>query len=243
MSTLEDEIAVTECVICDSFARPVGASIAYEHVPKYVLPYFLLCEVCITCSDLVPLSIKEAQSWQVRIILANYTTTANLNSYSKWIHRSVLYARNDRIGICPYGRNINKCSFTVPFSRIAYERVPFIIRKVRTWVVQFPILIMLNATASSKLPRFELQLPWIPWDIALAAATSSLLLLGTLYIHLVVSGKDTNKIHQLGGVSIVNAWTFFNKRYDFLRSNFDKTGHEPFAFKVLHVSVYTCICS
>jgi hypothetical protein len=96
---------------------------------------------------------------------------------------------------------------------------------------------MLNATASSRLPQFELHSPWMSLDLTLAAVIGSLLLLGTFYARrFVVSGNDGNKIHQLGGFSTVNAWTFFDKRYDFLRSGFDKTGLELFAFKILHVS-------
>ncbi|KIM79953.1 hypothetical protein PILCRDRAFT_822816 [Piloderma croceum F 1598] len=99
---------------------------------------------------------------------------------------------------------------------------------------------MLNAASSSRLPWFESLFTWMPWDfnVALPAPVTGLLLvLGTLYARSVYSGNDTSKIYQLGGFSIVNAWTFFNKRYDFLRSNFDKTGHELFAFKVLHYQV------
>jgi hypothetical protein len=84
----------------------------------------------------------------------------------------------------------------------------------------------------------------MPWDIDVAlpaAVTGLLFVLGTLYAHSVYSSNNTSKVYQLGGFSIVNAWTFFNKRYDFLRSNFDKTGHELFSFKVLHVSLCLCI--
>jgi sterol 14-demethylase len=59
-----------------------------------------------------------------------------------------------------------------------------------------------------------------------------LLILSTFYAYL-FSDSKANKIHELRGFSILNAWAFFNKRYDFLRSNFDKTGHDLFSFKVL----------
>jgi sterol 14-demethylase len=104
---------------------------------------------------------------------------------------------------------------------------------------------MLNAASSSRLLWFEPLFTWMPWDVDVAfpaAVTGLLLVLGTLYARTVYSSNDdTSKVYQLGGFSIVNAWTFFNKRYDFLRSNFDKTGHELFAFKVLHVSLCLCI--
>ncbi|KIM88310.1 hypothetical protein PILCRDRAFT_253602 [Piloderma croceum F 1598] len=44
-------------------------------------------------------------------------------------------------------------------------------------------------------------------------------------------------MYQLGGFSIINAWTFFNKRYEFLWSNFNKTGQDLFSFKVLQHKV------
>jgi sterol 14-demethylase len=67
--------------------------------------------------------------------------------------------------------------------------------------------------------------------------SSLLLVLYASYAYF-FSGNNTNKIPELGGLSIVNAWSFFNRRYDFLRSNFDKIGHELFSFKILQVSPY-----
>jgi hypothetical protein len=92
---------------------------------------------------------------------------------------------------------------------------------------------MLNATLSSGLAQFESYLPWTP-HFTLAAVLVGLL--GTFYAYFFSSDNDANKIHALGGFSVFNAWMFFNKRYDFLRSNFNKTGHDLFSFKVLHVS-------
>jgi hypothetical protein len=75
----------------------------------------------------------------------------------------------------------------------------------------------------------------------LAAVSSLLLFLSTWYSWLYFSASGSNKIHRLGGFSIVNAWTFFNKRYDFLRLNRDKTGHDLFSFKLFQVSIILCI--
>ena len=46
--------------------------------------------------------------------------------------------------------------------------------------------------------------------------------------------KDS-EIYELGYLSILTAWPFFRRRYDFLKSNFAKTGLNMFSFKVLHV--------
>ena len=43
------------------------------------------------------------------------------------------------------------------------------------------------------------------------------------------------KLYELGGVPILTAWTFFSKRYDFMRGNFNLSGGLPFRFRVLQV--------
>jgi hypothetical protein len=35
--------------------------------------------------------------------------------------------------------------------------------------------------------------------------------------------------------SIIFAWPFFTRRYDFLKSNFEKTGRNFFSFKIMQV--------
>ena len=82
----------------------------------------------------------------------------------------------------------------------------------------------------------------MPSQVAFAAISSFLLVAVSSYAYFFSSGKNPNKIHQLGSISVINAWAFFNKRYDFLRSNFDKTGHDLFSFKVLQVSSHPCDC-
>ena len=47
---------------------------------------------------------------------------------------------------------------------------------------------------------------------------------------------DKSGIHELGGWSRFTAWPFFSRRYDFLHSNWEKTGQELFQFRVLQVS-------
>jgi hypothetical protein len=100
---------------------------------------------------------------------------------------------------------------------------------------------MLNLTTCSEFVSFESHLPRIASSGILAVAGFSLLLvLSTSYGCFFASVSDA-KIHQLGGFSIINAWTFFIKRYDFLRTNFDKTGHNLFSFRVVQVSL-GCSC-
>ncbi|KAF8993227.1 cytochrome P450 [Cyathus striatus] len=42
---------------------------------------------------------------------------------------------------------------------------------------------------------------------------------------------------ELGGYSVINAWNFFSKRFDFLWGNFNKTTGNLFRFKILQYSV------
>ncbi|KAF7979339.1 hypothetical protein HWV62_42761 [Athelia sp. TMB] len=44
---------------------------------------------------------------------------------------------------------------------------------------------------------------------------------------------DKSGIYELGGWSRFTAWPFFSRRYDFLHSNWEKTGQELFQFRVL----------
>lgn len=77
---------------------------------------------------------------------------------------------------------------------------------------------------------------WNASPLALAAS-SLLIIFGTSYVYKLAAASENQKtIHAIGGFPIANAWRFFAKRGDFLRTNFEK-GHELFSFKVLHVSV------
>ena len=99
---------------------------------------------------------------------------------------------------------------------------------------------MLNVTLYSESSRFESQFPWMPSPTLLVAMSSLLLVISTSYAYLFLSANDPKKIHQLGGFSFTNAWAFFNKRHDFLRSNRNKTGHDLFSFNVFQVSLILC---
>lgn len=92
---------------------------------------------------------------------------------------------------------------------------------------------MLNTSMTRVFPYFGSNPPGTTSPIILAVV-SGLLVLCTSYL-LFARHKPT-AIYELGGLSIFNAWTFFGKRYDFLISNFERTGHAMFSFNVLHVS-------
>ena len=50
-----------------------------------------------------------------------------------------------------------------------------------------------------------------------------------------------NKIHDLGGIPVLTAWDFFNKRFDFLQGHLKKSGGMMFRFRVLQASLNYCI--
>lgn len=60
-------------------------------------------------------------------------------------------------------------------------------------------------------------------------------LLVTLLLYRLLTPKEKGAIRQLGGLSILSAWAFFTKRYDFLWANFGNDLH--FKFNVLQVGL------
>ena len=64
-------------------------------------------------------------------------------------------------------------------------------------------------------------------------------LLVTLYLYRYLTPKEKGAIRQLGGLSILSAWAFFTKRYDFIWANFGRDLH--FRFNVLHVGRFLYI--
>ena len=59
-----------------------------------------------------------------------------------------------------------------------------------------------------------------------------ILTISTFYV---LRTTSDGKLYDLGGLPILTAWTFFSKRYDFMRGNFERSGGLPFRFRVLQV--------
>ncbi|TFK70165.1 cytochrome P450 [Pluteus cervinus] len=73
--------------------------------------------------------------------------------------------------------------------------------------------------------------------VTFIAAAGAVGLLSVFFYSTLFSSRKGG-IVDVGGVSsILTAWPFFTKRYDFLKSNFQKTGEAIFKFKVLHHTV------
>lgn len=76
------------------------------------------------------------------------------------------------------------------------------------------------------------------WSSPAVLTTSALLLLVVLYPLVFGTRRKDSDVYELGGLSILTTWSFFNRRSDFLTSSFAKTGQKLLSFKVLHV----CCC-
>jgi len=57
----------------------------------------------------------------------------------------------------------------------------------------------------------------------------------TIFSFYLLRTTSDGKLYDLGGIPILTAWTFFSKRYDFMRDNFKLSGGLPFRFRVLQV--------
>ncbi|KAF8218507.1 cytochrome P450 [Tricholoma matsutake] len=75
------------------------------------------------------------------------------------------------------------------------------------------------------------------WSSPAVLPTSALLLLVVLYPLVFGTRRKDSDVYELGGLSILTTWSFFNRRSDFLTSSFAKTGQKLLSFKVLHHSV------
>ena len=74
------------------------------------------------------------------------------------------------------------------------------------------------------------------WAMLVGAAVAALCF-SPIFTYYTRARKDANtNITQLGGTSLLAAWPFFDKRNDFLWSNFETTGQNMFRFRVLQVS-------
>jgi len=63
--------------------------------------------------------------------------------------------------------------------------------------------------------------------------------LGVLLCSFIFFRKRTDgKIHHLGGIPLLTAWTFFTRRWDFVRGHFASTGGKMYKFRVLQVGCF-----
>ena len=53
------------------------------------------------------------------------------------------------------------------------------------------------------------------------------------------SASTKERIGDLGGLSIIHAWNFFSRQYDFIQTQLKKNGNKMFSFNILNVRLFT----
>ena len=71
-----------------------------------------------------------------------------------------------------------------------------------------------------------------------AGAVGAAAILTTTILYHVLSSKDKeHDFPKLRGIQLYHAWNFFQRRYDFLLSNFKQNLGKSFSFNVLHHNI------
>jgi len=72
----------------------------------------------------------------------------------------------------------------------------------------------------------------------IAGAVSAAAILVATAVYYALSSKDKKSdFPKLRGIQLYHAWSFFQRRYDFLQSNFKRNIGKGFSFNVLHHNV------
>ena len=88
-----------------------------------------------------------------------------------------------------------------------------------------------NATFTNILGQLS-----ITWGVSNTSLIAIFIALSIGILFRSPPGPPSNgKIHNLAGFPLITAWSFFTKRYDFLRDQFKKTGLNMFSFRILQV--------
>jgi sterol 14-demethylase len=109
----------------------------------------------------------------------------------------------------------------------------------------YPILGDLKPHASLLLPRLMFALnSTMLTSVAgeesqfVTGAVGAATILVAVAVYYALSPKDEeHDFPKLRGIQLYHAWNFFQQRYDFLRSNFEKNPGKSFSFNVLHHNV------
>lgn len=88
-----------------------------------------------------------------------------------------------------------------------------------------------NDTSTSALAQSS------QWSTGNTSLTAIFIALSIAVLSLLFRSSSDDKIYKLNGFYFVTAWSFFSKRYDFLKENFKKTGLKMFRFGLLQVSL------
>lgn len=86
------------------------------------------------------------------------------------------------------------------------------------------------------LTGFADMTSWMQTTSGASTVASVFITLLAVFIYPYIFTPSKDAIHELSGLSVLTGWSFFSKRYDFLASNFKRTGEKLFQFHVLKVS-------
>ena len=76
--------------------------------------------------------------------------------------------------------------------------------------------------------------------VAGAICVAAILAAAAIYYSLGPKNNE-HEFPKLRGIQLYHAWNFFGRRYDFLRSNFERNAGKSFSFNVLHHKVIALI--
>ena len=72
----------------------------------------------------------------------------------------------------------------------------------------------------------------------IAGAVGGAAILVTAAVYYALNSKDkADEFPKLGGIQLYHAWNFFQRRHDFLQSNFKRNLGKSFSFNLLHHNV------
>jgi len=74
-------------------------------------------------------------------------------------------------------------------------------------------------------------------QLVTGAIGAAAILVTTAAYYALRSKHDEHEFPKLRGIQLYHAWNFFQRRFDFLQSNFDRSFGRSFSFKVLHHTV------
>ena len=123
---------------------------------------------------------------------------------------------------------------TLPQSRVPFAPPSGVGIKLTSDVllICLPYLLMsaLDSTTLSSIAGGDNQF--------VAGVVGAAAILATTVAYYAFNSKDEeHEFPKLRGIQIYHAWNFFQRRFDFLQSNFNRNRGKSFSFKVLHHTV------
>lgn len=100
-----------------------------------------------------------------------------------------------------------------------------------------PLILAMSASNASFSPLAHI-VPTNPTEWVYHARVSiSVTLLSAIVLAVLFFRPDSHSddVYEIGGIPILATWTFFSKRYDWIREQFRKSGGKTFRFRILQV--------